>query len=126
MQKRSCSFERIYFSRGTDPDIYRERKRLGKLLVPQILKSVDFDLKNTIFSYIPNTAETAFLGMIEGVEDFIAQKRKEVFLEDKPRLDSAEELLSFRPRVEKLVIKDVKMRTFITDDDSRDDMVAHV
>ena len=126
MEKRSCSFERIYFSRGTDPDIYRERKRLGKLLVPQILKAVDFDLKNTIFSYIPNTAETAFLGMIEGVEDFIAQKRKEVFLEDKPRLDSADELLSFRPRVEKLVIKDVKMRTFITDDDSRDDMVAHV
>lgn len=126
LEKKSCSFERIYFSRGTDPDIYHERKMLGKLLVPQILKSINFDLRHTVFSYIPNTAETAFLGMIEGVEDYISQKRKEVVLDDKPRLDSIEDLLSFRPRVEKLVIKDVKMRTFITDDADRDDMVAHV
>ena len=126
LEKRSCSFERIYFSRGTDPDIYKERKMLGKLLVPQILKSIDFDLKNTVFSYIPNTAETAFLGMMEGIEEYLASKRKEVILEEKPRLDSVEELLSFRSRTEKLVIKDVKMRTFITDDASRDDMVSHV
>ncbi|RLD23487.1 MAG: amidophosphoribosyltransferase [Bacteroidetes bacterium] len=126
LEKKACSFERIYFSRGTDPDIYRERKMLGRLLVPQILRSIDFDLKNTVFSYIPNTAETAFLGMIEGLEDYIADMRKEVVLEDKPRLDSVEELLSFRPRVEKLVIKDVKMRTFIADDAGRDDLVAHV
>jgi amidophosphoribosyltransferase len=126
LEKKSCSFERIYFSRGTDPDIYKERKMLGKLLVPQILSSINFDLKHTVFSYIPNTAETAFLGMIQGVEDYISQKRKEVVLDDKPRLDSIEDLLSFRPRVEKLVIKDVKMRTFITDDADRDDMVAHV
>jgi len=126
LEKKSCSFERIYFSRGTDPDIYRERKKLGKLLVPQILKSINYDLKNTVFSFIPNTAETAFLGMIEGLEDYIANLRKDVILDDKPRLDSIEELLSFRPRVEKLVIKDVKMRTFITDDAGRDDLVAHV
>ena len=126
LEKKSCSFERIYFSRGTDPDIYRERKMLGKLLVPQILKSINFDLKHTVFSYIPNTAETAFLGMIQGIEDYIAQKRQEVVLDEKPRLDSLEDLLSFRPRVEKLVLKDVKMRTFITDDADRDDMVAHV
>ncbi len=126
LPQKSCSFERIYFSRGTDPDIYRERKMLGRLLVPQILRAINFDLKHTVFSYIPNTAETAFLGMIEGLEDYIADKRKEIVLEDKPRLDSVEELLGFRPRVEKLVIKDVKMRTFITDDAGRNDMVAHV
>lgn len=126
LEKKSCSFERIYFSRGTDPDIYRERKMLGRLLVPQILQSINFDLKHTVFSYIPNTAETAFLGMIEGMEDFISEKRREVVLEEKPRLESVDELLGFRPRVEKLVIKDVKMRTFITDDADRDDMVAHV
>ncbi len=126
LPQKSCSFERIYFSRGTDPDIYRERKMLGRLLVPQVLRAINFDLKHTVFSYIPNTAETAFLGMIEGLEDYIADKRKEIVLEEKPRLDSVEELLGFRPRVEKLVIKDVKMRTFITDDADRNDMVAHV
>jgi amidophosphoribosyltransferase len=126
LEKKSCSFERIYFSRGTDPDIYRERKMLGRMLVPQILQSVNFDLKHTVFSYIPNTAETAFLGMIEGIEDYIADMRREVVLEDKPNLDSVEELLGFRPRIEKLVIKDVKLRTFITGDSDRDDLVAHV
>jgi len=126
LPKKSCSFERIYFSRGTDPDIYRERKALGRLLVPQVLKAINFDLKHTVFSYIPNTAETSFLGMIEGVEEYIANKRKEVVLESKPRLDSLDELMGFRARVEKLVLKDVKLRTFITDDSNRNDMVSHV
>lgn len=125
-EKKSCSFERIYFSRGTDPDIYRERKLLGKALIPQVLKAIDFDLKNTVFSYIPNTAETAFLGMIEGLEDYLSAKRKEVLLEGKPHLEDLEALLSFRPRVEKLVSKDVKLRTFITNDSDRDAMVANV
>lgn len=125
-EKKSCSFERIYFSRGTDPNIYQERKNLGKALIPQILKAIDFDLKNTVFSYIPNTAETAFLGMIEGLEDYLVAKRKEVFLEGKPHMGDLEELLNFRPRVEKLVSKDVKLRTFITNDDDRDVMVSSV
>jgi amidophosphoribosyltransferase len=125
-EKKSCSFERIYFSRGTDPGIYQERKNLGKALIPQILKAIDFDLKNTVFSYIPNTAETAFLGLIEGLEDYLVAKRKEIILEGKPHIGDLEELLSFRPRVEKLVSKDVKLRTFITSDDERDTMVASV
>ena len=126
LEKKSCSFERIYFSRGTDPDIYNERKDLGRLLVPQILKAINFNLKNTVFSYIPNTAETAFLGMIKGLEKFLSDRRKEVILESKPHIDSIEEILNFRPRVEKLVLKDAKLRTFITDDVHRDDLVAHV
>jgi amidophosphoribosyltransferase len=126
LEKKSCSFERIYFSRGSDPDIYQERKMLGKLLVPKILESINFDLKNSVFSYIPNTAETAFLGMVQGLEEYLAKKRKEYLLDGKPTLDKPEDILDFRPRVEKLVTKDVKMRTFITDDEHRDDMVAHV
>lgn len=126
LEKTSCSFERIYFSRGNDPDIYRERKQLGRLLVPQVLRSINFDLKNTIFSYIPNTAETAFYGMMAGVEDFLINKQKEIILEGKPSVDSLEDVLTFRPRIEKIVIKDAKLRTFITDDEHRDDMVAHV
>lgn len=125
-EKKSCSFERIYFSRGTDPDIYQERKDLGKALIPQILKAIDFDLKNTVFSYIPNTAETAFLGMIEGLEDYLSAKRREIFIDGKPHIGNLEELLNFRPRVEKLVSKDVKLRTFITNDDDRDTMVANI
>ncbi|GEO23684.1 amidophosphoribosyltransferase [Cyclobacterium qasimii] len=125
-EKKSCSFERIYFSRGTDPDIYKERKNLGRALVPQILKSIDFDLKNTVFSYIPNTAEIAYYGMIEGLEDYLSEKRKEILIEGKPHLDDLEELLNFRPRVEKLVTKDVKLRTFITNDSDRDVMVSNV
>jgi amidophosphoribosyltransferase len=125
-EKKSCSFERIYFSRGTDPDIYQERKNLGRALIPQILKAIDFDLKNTVFSYIPNTAETAFLGMVEGLEDYLSAKRREVFIEGKPHLGNLEDLLNFRPRVEKLVSKDVKLRTFITNDDDRDTMVANI
>ncbi len=125
-EKKSCSFERIYFSRGTDPDIYNERKMLGKLLLPQILKSINFDLKNTVLSYIPNTAETAFLGLLSSLEEYLVSKRKDVILENKPHLDSIEELLSFRLRVEKLVTKDVKIRTFITDDEHRSELVGHV
>ncbi len=126
LDKTSCSFERIYFSRGTDPEIYQERKQLGKLLTPQILKAIQFDLRNSVFSYIPNTAETAFLGMMAGVEEFLIKKQKEIILEGKPSIDSLDDLLSFRPRIEKIVLKDVKLRTFITDDQHRDDMVAHV
>jgi len=125
-KKTSCSFERIYFSRGNDPDIYRERKQLGKLLVPQVLKAINFDLKNTVFSYIPNTAETAFYGMMAGIEDYLIQKQKEILLEGKPTVDDIEDILTFRPRIEKIVLKDVKMRTFIADDEHRDEMVSHV
>lgn len=125
-EKRSCSFERIYFSRATDPDIYNERKKLGQLLIPQILEEIDYDLENTVFSYIPNTSETAFLGMIEGLEDYLVKKRKAAILQQNLTSEELEKLLSFRPRIEKLVSKDVKLRTFITDDANRDDMVAHV
>lgn len=126
LEQKSCSFERIYFSRGSDPDIYHERKKLGQLLIPQILEEVNHDLKNTVFSYIPNTAETAFLGMIDGLEDHLAKERKNAIMEGILFEQELEELLTFRPRVEKLISKDVKVRTFITSDDQRDDMVAHV
>lgn len=125
-EKTSCSFERIYFSRGTDPDIYHERQKLGELLIPQVLKSVNYDLKNAIFSYIPNTAETAFLGLLRGIDQYLINQRKDIILDQKPTADSLEDILSFRPRVEKLVLKDAKLRTFITDDAHRDDLVAHV
>lgn len=125
-EKTSCSFERIYFSRGNDPDIYRERKMLGKLLVPQVLKAINFDLKNSIFSFIPNTAETAFYGMMAEIENYLVRRQTEIIVDGKPSVDSTEDILSFRPRVEKLVIKDAKIRTFITDDDHRDEMVSHV
>lgn len=127
LPKKSCSFERIYFSRGSDPDIYQERKMLGELLVPQVLKAIDQDLENTVFSYIPNTAETAFLGLMSGMEKYLIKQRKKVIMKEKitdPK--KLEEILSFRPRVEKLVIKDAKLRTFITDDQHRDDLVANV
>jgi amidophosphoribosyltransferase len=122
----SCSFERIYFSRGTDPDIYAERKMLGRLLLPQVLEAINYDLKNTVFSFIPNTAETAFLGLTSALEAYLISKRRDVFLENKPFLDSKEELLAFKPRIEKLVLKDVKLRTFITDDENRSTLVEHV
>ena len=125
-KKKACSFERIYFSRGTDPDIYRERKELGRLMVPQVLKSINFDLKNTVFSYIPNTAEISFLGMMSGVEDYLISKRKEIIIDHKPTGDSLEDLLTFKPRIEKLVLKDAKLRTFIADASHRDELVAHV
>jgi amidophosphoribosyltransferase len=125
-ERKSCSFERIYFSRGTDPDIYNERRKLGELLVPQVLRSVKSDIKNTVFSFIPNTAETSFLGLLKGIENYLIAKRKEVILEGKPSPDSIEQMMDLRPRVEKLVLKDAKLRTFIADDENRDDLVSHV
>ena len=121
-KKKACSFERIYFSRGNDADIYKERKALGSLLVPQILKEIKYDLKQTVFSYIPNTAETAFYGMLEGVEDFLSNERKKK-INDPEALKS---LLDTRVRSEKIAVKDVKLRTFITEDSARDDLVSHV
>jgi amidophosphoribosyltransferase len=126
LEKKSCSFERIYFSRASDPDIYAERKELGRLVIPQVLQEVNYDLKNTVFSYIPNTAETAFLGMIEGLEDYLAKERKKAIMGGGLAEETLEELLTFRPRVEKLISKDVKLRTFITNDADRNDMVSHV
>ncbi len=126
IERRSCSFERIYFSRGTDPDIYAERKKLGTYLVPQVLRAIGSDLKNTVFSYVPNTAEISFLGLMRGLEDYLTAKRKEVIIEGKPTTDAIEDMLSFQPRVEKLVLKDAKLRTFITDDDHRDELVSHI
>jgi len=127
-EKRACSFERIYFSRGSDSEIYKERKHLGALLCPQILKSVNNDLKNTVFSFIPNTAEVSFYGMVEGIHKHIRNVQKEALLGRKDVMADAEldELLSITPRVEKLAIKDAKLRTFITQDADRKDMVAHV
>lgn len=125
-EMKACSFERIYFSRGTDPDIYNERKNLGRFVIPQILKAINLDLKNTVFSYIPNTAEISFLGMMQGMDEYILKRRKEVIIDGQPSLETHEQLLSFQPRVEKLVIKDAKLRTFIADDNSRDDIVANI
>ncbi|MCD0490367.1 class II glutamine amidotransferase [Pedobacter sp. MC2016-14] len=127
-EKRACSFERIYFSRGSDAEIYRERKHLGALLCDQILKSTGADLKNTVFSFIPNTAEVSFYGMVEGLHSYIRNVQKEALINRKDQLSDEEldELLSMNPRVEKLAIKDVKLRTFITQDADRQDMVAHV
>lgn len=126
--RKSCSFERIYFSRGSDRSIYLERKELGRLLAPKILEMVDNDYENTVFSYIPNTAETAFYGMIEGIRESLVQwKIDEVkkFGADITN-EKMNEILSVEPRVEKIAVKDVKLRTFITADKSREDMVAHV
>lgn len=126
--RKACSFERIYFSRGSDAEIYQERKLLGKLIVPRVLESIDHDIENSVFSYIPNTAETAFFGMIETVEDYLNEKKTRAILSGKRSLSAAKvtEILSARPRIEKVAIKDVKLRTFITEDSSRDDLVAHV
>ena len=124
---KSCSFERIYFSRGGDAEIYKERKKLGRLLFPQIQKSIDNDLKNTVFSFIPNTAETSFYGLLGAVQDNIVQLLKDS-MQNKKHLQNGEleKLFSLRPRIEKIAIKDAKLRTFITEDASRDDLVAHV
>lgn len=126
--RKSCSFERIYFSRGSDKDIYKERKRLGELLVPQIAEAIDRELQDTVFSYIPNTAETAYLGMQAGMEDYLCDWKVEKIREMSDNTDDAamKKILTQTLRFEKIAIKDVKMRTFITDDASRDDMVAHV
>jgi len=127
-ETKACSFERIYFSRGSDASIYRERKQLGRLLCPQILKSVNHDVINTVFSYIPNTAEVAFYGMVEGIHKYIKKYQRDRLLnrEDKISEDELTEVLSMAPRVEKIAIKDVKLRTFITQDADRSEMVAHV
>jgi amidophosphoribosyltransferase len=128
LEKKACSFERIYFSRGSDAAIYRERKQLGRLLCEQILKTVDHDIKNTVFSYIPNTAEVAFYGMVEGVHKYVKKYQRDRLLnrEDKISEEELTEVLSLAPRVEKIAIKDVKLRTFITQDADRSEMVAHV
>ncbi|MCF8461302.1 MAG: amidophosphoribosyltransferase [Flavobacteriales bacterium] len=128
LEQKSCSFERIYFSRGSDKDIYQERKELGRLVVAPVLKELDYDVKNTVFSFIPNTAETSFYGMVKGVEDYINILKTDQILSGKRSLDAAQvrEILNMRARVEKLTIKDAKLRTFITDDVHRDDLVSHV
>lgn len=126
--RRSCSFERIYFSRGSDKDIYQERKMLGRLLSPAILKSINYDIENTVFSFIPNTSETAFYGLVQGVRQYCVDWKIKQLKERNGSItnEEMEQVLSVEPRVEKLAIKDVKLRTFIADDASRDDLVAHV
>ncbi|MCK5815061.1 MAG: amidophosphoribosyltransferase, partial [Flavobacteriaceae bacterium] len=128
LPKKACSFERIYFSRGSDADIYQERKALGKNVFPQVLKSIDNDVENSVFSFIPNTAETSFYGMFEAAEDSLNQQKTAKLLNGNHKLSAKEvtDLLSVRPRMEKIAVKDVKLRTFIADDNSRDDLVAHV
>jgi amidophosphoribosyltransferase len=127
-EQRKCSFERIYFSRGTDETIYKERKKLGELLTHQVLKAVGYDLDNTVFSYIPNTAESAFYGLIKGVETYLngAKIEKIVSYGKDITREQLEEIIQQRPRVEKIAVKDAKLRTFITEDKGRDDLVGHV
>lgn len=128
LTRKACSFERIYFSRGSDAEIYEERKQLGRLLMPEVLKSINHDTKNTVFSFIPNTAETSFYGLVEAAHDELNKQKKEEILASKEMLDEAglEKILSRKLRTEKIAIKDAKLRTFITEDSSRDDLVAHV
>jgi amidophosphoribosyltransferase len=123
-----CSFERIYFSRGTDADIYEERKALGKLICPRVLQAIDYDIKNTVISYIPNTASVAFQGMAEAFADYANEQKIKAILENKDRLDETvlRDIFTLAPRREYIAVKDVKLRTFITKDSERDDMVAHV
>jgi amidophosphoribosyltransferase len=125
---KACSFERIYFSRGSDKEIYNERKKLGELLVPQLLKTIDYDVDNSVFSFIPNTAETAFYGMIQAVEQYTKdlQAREIIKGNGKLTVEKIKEIIQHRPRVEKIAIKDIKLRTFITQDKDRDDLVKHV
>lgn len=128
LDRKACSFERIYFSRGSDKDIYSERKDLGRRVVPQILEAIDFDLRNSVFSFIPNTAETSFLGMVKGLESYLDEIKLQKIKElptgstDKDLMN----ILEIKPRVEKLAIKDAKLRTFITQDVGRDELVEHV
>jgi amidophosphoribosyltransferase len=127
-ERKACSFERIYFSRGSDAEIYSERKKLGELLTPQIIEALDGDLENTIFSFIPNTAEPAFYGMVKGIEDHMISQTKTAILNNKKGLseEELEQILFTRPKVEKVALKDIKLRTFITEDKGRDDLVGHV
>ncbi|MDD4591475.1 MAG: amidophosphoribosyltransferase, partial [Parabacteroides sp.] len=126
-ENKACSFERIYFSRGSDKDIYQERKKLGKNLVPAILKSIDNDLNHTVFSFIPNTAEVAYFGMMEGLNEYLNGLKKKWIAEHKQLLqdDELERILSMRVRSEKVAIKDIKLRTFIAEGNSRNDLAAH-
>ncbi len=126
LPKTSCSFERIYFSRGTDPEIYNERKSLGRLLSEQILEELDNDLEYSVFSFIPNTAESSFLGLIQELEDRLVKHRQKLISENKIHGEELQRLLSLRPRIEKLISKDAKMRTFITDSQHRNELVSHV
>ena len=128
LPKKSCSFERIYFSRGSDASIYNERKMLGKYIFPKVLESIDNDISNTVFSYIPNTAETSFYGMTEAAEEYLNGHKLQTILNGNKNISAQKltEILSERPRIEKVAIKDAKLRTFIADDNSRDDLVAHV
>ncbi len=123
-----CSFERIYFSRGTDKHIYRERKKLGETLTEPVLAAVNHDIRNTVFSYIPNTAESAFYGLIEGVDNWLNNRKRQALLKKGDAITVAdfERIMDVRPRIEKIAVKDIKLRTFITEDRSRDDLVAHV
>ena len=126
--KKACSFERIYFSRGSDAEIYQERKMLGRLILPAVLEAIDSDTDNTVFSYIPNTAETSFYGLVEAAQDFLNQRKNNYILKNRNKLtaESLQKLLEVKIRTEKVAIKDAKLRTFITEDSSRDDLVAHV
>jgi amidophosphoribosyltransferase len=128
LPKKACSFERIYFSRGSDADIYTERKNLGKLVFPQIVEKIKGDIKNSVFSYIPNTAETSFYGLREAAVDFLNVQKTDAILKGQRSLSAERvtEILAEIPRFEKLAIKDAKLRTFISDDNSRDDLVAHI
>ena len=125
---KKCSFERIYFSRGSDSSIYNERKALGRLIVDKVLKAIDNDFENSVFSFIPNTAEVSFYGLIKGLEEFLNEEKiKQIIaLGDKPSSEDVSKIIKQRARIEKIAIKDAKLRTFITQDDSRDDLVAHV
>ena len=125
---KKCSFERIYFSRGSDSSIYNERKALGRLIVDKVLKAIDYDFDNSVFSFIPNTAEVSFYGLIKGLEEFLNEEKiKQIIaLGDKPSSEDVSKIIKQRARIEKIAIKDAKLRTFITQDDSRDDLVAHV
>ena len=128
LERRSCSFERIYFSRGNDAEIYQERKILGKLVMPKVLEAIDHDTENAVFSFIPNTAETSFYGMLEAAQDELNKQKNEAIIKERKtlNLERLHQIQAHKIRTEKIAIKDVKLRTFITDDSSRDDLVAHV
>ncbi|MFH0894681.1 MAG: amidophosphoribosyltransferase [Bacteroidota bacterium] len=127
-ERMACSFERIYFSRGTDAEIYQERKKLGRLLCPEVLKAIDYDLENSVFSFIPNTAEVAYYGLVAELKSYCNTIKKKRILELGSKMKEAEldSILEIQPRIEKIAVKDVKLRTFITQDTQRDDLVAHV
>ncbi|MAN59317.1 MAG: amidophosphoribosyltransferase, partial [Flavobacteriaceae bacterium] len=128
LERKSCSFERIYFSRGSDAEIYQERKELGRLVMPKVLKAIEYDTINTVFSFIPNTAETSFYGMLDAAQNELNKQKNEAILKEEGHLTTQrlEEIQAHKIRTEKIAIKDVKLRTFITEDSSRDDLVAHV